>query len=333
MPGRGRFIAANLDLLISILVQIPTAMRFLSTAVCFLLITAMRVLLTGFYIVATAVRITIARLITALDVVATAASTTKSIASMTILSSISFVLRYAASLDYPATIAACLGIAVVPRIRNIAAIVVLSCIIDILDFTIGLGNSISLAAFAIASVISNTILRAMKLFTLKRIYQVLGVLGLVILYIYLSLVAIFLYHGIYHGSPIAYQILTSGNTIAYQNITSMSATTVFVVSLWIQIIPIYALCRHLLPGYVTGMVPIACLALPQADYIYIPSYPWLWAILIVFQAWCVAIESSGPIPQAARAIGTIATICGVAAPWSIQLFLRLLVLVGPYTFA
>ena len=189
----------------------------------------------------------------------------------------------------------------------------------------------ALAAFAIASVISNTILRAMKLFTLKRIYQLLGVLGLVILYIYLSLVAIFLYHGIYHGSPIAYQILISGSTMAYN--TSMSTTTVFVVSLWIQIIPIYALCRYLLPGYVTGMVPIACLALLQADYIYIPSYPWLWAILIVFQAWCVAIQSSGPIPQAARAIGTIATICGVAAPWSIHLFLRLLVLVGSYTSA
>ena len=85
------------------------------------------------------------------------------IASMTIISSITFIVRYAASLDYQATIAACLGMAVVPRIRNIAAIVILSAVIDVLDFTIGLGNCISLAAFAIASIISNTILRAMKI--------------------------------------------------------------------------------------------------------------------------------------------------------------------------
>jgi len=161
VPGRGRFIAANLDLLISILVQIPTAMRSRSTALCFLSITAMRVL--------TAVSTTIARPFLC---------ATKFIASMTIISSIAFIVRYAASLDYQATIAACLSMAVVPRIRNIAAIVVLSAVIDVLDFTIGLGNSISLAAFAIASVISNTILRAMKLFTLKRISQVVIVMHL-----------------------------------------------------------------------------------------------------------------------------------------------------------
>ena len=57
----------------------------------------------------------------------------------------------------------------------------------------------------------------MKLVTLKGIYQVLAVLGLVILYINLSVVAISLYYG---------------STIAYENMTSMSATTVFVVGLW-----------------------------------------------------------------------------------------------------
>ena len=136
VPGRGHFIAAKLELLI----------------------TAMRVLLTVFYIVATAVRITIARLITALDVVATAVSTTiarpflcatKSIAFMTIITSITFIVRYAASLDYQATIAVCLIMAVVPRIRNRAVIAVLSAVIDVLDFSICVGTSISLAAFVL----------------------------------------------------------------------------------------------------------------------------------------------------------------------------------------
>ena len=222
--------------------------------------------------------------------------------SMTTISFVSVLVRYAIFVDYKAAIVGGVAMGLVPWMRTHVAILMLSLIIDILAFTIGLANSICLAAFAIATVISKTMLRIMKLVTLKGIYQVLAVLGLVILYINLSVVAISLYHG---------------STIAYENMTSMSATTVFVVGLWMWIPAIYALCSHLLPGYTIGIVSVTCVTLVLADYIYIPSYPWLWAILIVFQAWCFAIQSSGPIPYAARAIGTIATMCVVVVPCNV----------------
>ena len=89
-----------------------------------------------------------------------------------------------------------------------------------------------------------------------------AVLGLVILYINITLFAIF---------------VVTVSAIAYQNMVSMSAITVFVVVLWMYLPAIYVACRHLLLGYVIAIVPITAAAFVIDGYISIPSYPWLWA--------------------------------------------------------
>lgn len=45
----------------------------------------------------------------------------------------------------------------------------------------------------------------------------------------------------------------------------------------------------------TAVAPISVAVLILMDYIGIPSYPELWAILISGQVWCVVIEGSGTI--------------------------------------
>ena len=144
----------------------------------------------------------------------------------------------------------------------------------------------------------------------------LAVLGLVILYINITLVAIF---------------VVTVSAIAYQNIVSMPAITVSVVVLWMWMPAIDVFCRRLLLGYVIAIVPITAAAFVIAGYISIPSYPWLWAILIIVQAWCFEIQSSGPTPYVARAIGTMVAICIVVVPWSV-LFVAVAVAVGSCCF-
>ena len=79
----------------------------------------------------------------------------------------------------------------------------------------------------------NIIMRVMRGISLRRIYQVVAVLGLAIPYINITLVAIF---------------VVTVSAIAYQNIVSMSAITVFVSVLWMWIPAIHVFCRHLLLG-------------------------------------------------------------------------------------
>ena len=112
------------------------------------------------------------------------------------------------------------------------------------------------------------------------IYQVLAVLGLVILLVNITLVGIF---------------VGTVSALAYQNIVSMSATMVFVVVLWMYVPAIYVCCRHLLLGYVVPIVPITAAAFVIEGYISIPSYPWLWAILISIQACCYLLQCTGAI--------------------------------------
>ena len=80
-------------------------------------------------------------------------------------------------------------------------------------------------------IISKITMKAMRAITLRRIYQVLGVLGVLLLCIYITLAAIFVVCAI---------------TIAYENLVSMSAGMVFVIGLWIWTLAVYALCGHLL---------------------------------------------------------------------------------------
>ena len=106
------------------------------------------------------------------------------------------------------------------------------------------------AIVKLAATISNMILALMRKMTCKRIYQVLALLGVVLLYTYITLAAIF---------------VVCASRIAYQNLLSVSASMVFVIGLWIWIPAIYAYCRHLLPGYMTGIVPITAVVLVIAD--------------------------------------------------------------------
>ena len=103
---------------------------------------------------------------------------------------------------------------------------------------------------------------------------------------------------------------------------------------------IHPFCKHLLLGYVIAIIPITAAAFVIAGYINIPSiniqsYPWLWAILILVQAWCCLIQGSGSIAHVVRAIGATATICIVVVPWSVFLLqwlvVLVLILVGSYT--
>ena len=106
----------------------------------------------------------------------------------------------------------------------------LSCIVDTFGHTIGTARATSLMITSIAVRASNFIVKAMKKFRLRMIYQVLAVLCLVILFINVILAAIFV-------------IVVSA--IAYENIVPI---TVFVVVLWMYLPAIYVFCRDLLLG-------------------------------------------------------------------------------------
>ena len=119
--------------------------------------------------------------------------------------------------------------------------------------------------------------------------------------------------------------------IAYGNIQYMCPTMAFVGAVWMCIPAIYATDSDLGMACLTSIAPITVAVLVMADYISMPSYPWLWAILISGQVWCHAIEGSGAIAYAARGIGTMATICIIVAPCSLSLALWVCVLVCSYT--
>ncbi len=120
-----------------------------------------------------------------------------------------------------------------------------------------------------------------------------AVLGLVILYINITLFAIF---------------VVTVSAIAYQNMVSMSAITVFVVVLWMYLPAIYVSCRHLLLGYVIAIVPITAAAFVIEGYITIPSYPWLWAILIFSQACSFLSQDTGVFEGFMLFLGAMPTI-------------------------
>ena len=105
---------------------------------------------------------------------------------------------------------------------------------------------------------------------------------------------------------------------------------VFVIGQMIWISAIYRYCGHLLPFYISAAAPATVAYLLMTDSISIPSYPWLWAILISYQACCFAIPGSGAITNAAKGIGTIASMCILAAPCTLPLALWVCVVVCSY---
>ena len=146
--------------------------------------------------------------------------------------------------DVRAAIALGLAIGLLPRAIDL----LLSCIGDLFGHTTGIARGIWLMVAAI----SNIITKAMTKFSVRMIYQVLAVLGVVILFINITLVGIF---------------VVSVSATAYQNIVLMSAITVNVFVPWMCLPAIYVSCRHLLPGYVTAIVPITVAAFVTAQLI------------------------------------------------------------------
>ena len=174
------------------------------------------------------------------------------------------------------------------------------CIHDIFEYSIHSATAISSMTLIIAGYISKLTLTALKQFRLRLFYVVAAVLGVVILYTYITLAGLF----------VVYAMMT-----AYDHLLSVStAVMVFYGALWLWIPAIYVFCRHLLLGYMIAIVPITAFEFVYQGYISIPSYPWLWAILITWQVWCFVLQGSGSIACAVRAIGTMATICIVLAP-------------------
>ena len=157
--------------------------------------------------------------------------------------------------DVRAAVALGLAIGSVPRAIDL----LLSCIGDLFGHTTAIARGIWLMVAAI----SNIITKAMTKFSLRMIYQVLAVLGLVILSTNITMAAI---------------LVATVSAMAYQNIT---AITVFVTVLWMAVPAIYVWCRHLLPGYVIPTVAITAVAFVYEGYITILSYPWLWVILVL----------------------------------------------------
>ena len=101
---------------------------------------------------------------------------------------------------------------------------------------------------------------------LRLIYVVAAVLGLVLLYTYITLAVCF---------------LVCVAMIAYDNLLSVSTVMAFSGALWIWIPAIYVFCRRLLLGYMIAILPIIAFVVAIAGYISIlVKYGALY-----FKAW------------------------------------------------
>ena len=143
--------------------------------------------------------------------------------------------------------------------------------------------------------------------------MVLAWLGVVLLYMYIILAAMFFHTAI---------------LIAYEHYKSITFAMTVVTGLWMWIPGIYVYCDHLLFGYMTGLVPTTIGALVFLEHITFPSYPWLWAILIIWQLWQLMISGSCSIAIAVTAAGAMGSITIVVAPWIVLLLFSVCVLIA-----
>ena len=142
--------------------------------------------------------------------------------------------------------------------------------------------------------------------------QLLAIIGASLLCFYIALAIFF---------------IAAAAIIAYGNIQYMHPTGVFIGGVWICIPAIYAADSDLAMAFLTSNAPITVAVLVVADYISIPPYQWLWAILISAQALYFAAS------MGTWGIVAIAMICVVVAPSMALLLLWVCVLVCAYTMA
>ena len=111
--------------------------------------------------------------------------------AMTTMFLVSALVRYGISVDYKATLAICFAMGLAPWIRESVIIVMLLCIHDIFEYTIRNAIATSSVTTSSAGHTSDIIMMAMKKISQRRIYQVVVVVGVLSLYIYMTLAAIF----------------------------------------------------------------------------------------------------------------------------------------------
>ena len=199
MPGRGCFIAVNLVL--SLITAVRTATMATSTALRNLglsLITAVHTatmatptaLRIAFGVINSALRTAITALFTALRTIIFVIAPI--VCCIVYVFLVAELVRYIIS-DYKAVVAVLFddiyfGIAFGLAIGSLPNLLWL-CIGNIFVQSFGIARAISLMITSIAVHASNFIVKAMKKLRLRMIYQVLAVLGLVILYINITLAA------------------------------------------------------------------------------------------------------------------------------------------------
>ena len=94
-------------------------------------------------------------------------------------------------MDYKATAAMCFAMGLLSWVREHIIIGMLLSITDIFEYNIRTAVAISSVTASIAGNASNIILMAMRKMSLSPIYQVVAVLGLVLLYIYMVFAFLF----------------------------------------------------------------------------------------------------------------------------------------------
>ncbi len=204
------------------------------------------------------------------------------------------------------------------HVGNQAGLGLLLCISDNFVYNIQIAKAISSLMMSIVGYLSKLTLTAIKTFRLRLIYVVAAVLGLVLLCIYMTLAGGFLVCAI---------------AVVHDNLLPLSPVIASAGVLCIWILVIYVYCSHLLLGFMAGAIPTSVVALAWFGYISTPSYPLLWTIMLSSQFWSLLIQGSGTIDYALWIVATLVTTICAIAPWSICLFLWLLVLVFSYAIA
>ena len=97
---------------------------------------------------------------------------------MTTLFVVRYLVGYAISVDYKAAVAVGVAMGLVPWIRKTVSIGLLSCIVDILTYTIGNAVAISSVTTSIGGYASKFTMTAMKTISFKKVYQ-----GVVVVYL------------------------------------------------------------------------------------------------------------------------------------------------------
>ena len=312
-PGRGCFIAATMCLFtittgmattgVTCFGASATAMSYIlkTTAVC------------AFTIVVIGMTINMVRTATAVTIEAIR-SATQCLLAMTLLCTISALVRYAVSLDPMGTTCTCFAMGLlfcVPcmnHVPNQAIAGLLLCVCDILQYHSHIARAMSSSTLTIGSYISQRIVKAMRKFlTVRRMCQLLAILGAILLCIYIVL---------------AMFCIAAADIIAYEHAPMVAMAILVIGAMCIWSSAILQGYIDLMPGLLTAIA-----AFGLTDYISIPTYPWLWAILISGQALYFAAS------MGTWDIVAIAWICVLVAPNMALLLLWVCVLVCAYTMA